>query len=281
MAIQTLTALFDAYRDAADAVRRLEAAGVPHHDISLVSNDATHSQYYGAIPGDAGPMPDAQVSATGTGASLGTLLGGGAGLLAGLGFLAIPGLGPVMAVGWLASTLVGAGVGAAAGGLVGSLTDIGVSEVDAHAYAEGLHRGGTLLTVKADAALSARVSEILDHDTAVPMPTREGGWRGAGWDGTYVGQGAVTGAPVFSDPTMLAPGPSGSGVPPLLDVADGPGIGTAQVAIPDGEGVAPSIDLERPAAPETASIAGQPADGRSGDLTPRAFRGRVRVYDRP
>ena len=83
---------------------------------------------------------------TATGASLGTVLGGGAGLLAGLGMLAIPGLGPVVAAGWLASTLVGAGVGAAAGGVVGALTDAGVSHEDAHAYAEGINRGGTLVT---------------------------------------------------------------------------------------------------------------------------------------
>ena len=149
MATQTVTALFDLYEEAADAVRRIEAAGVPHDAISLLSNDASHSQYYGAVPGDADPMPDGQVGGAGAGASLGTLLGGGAGLLAGLGLLAIPGLGPVVAAGWLAATLVGAGVGAAAGGLVGSLTDIGVSETDAHVYAEGIHRGGTLLTVKA------------------------------------------------------------------------------------------------------------------------------------
>ncbi|MGI4796984.1 MAG: hypothetical protein ACRYG8_23625, partial [Janthinobacterium lividum] len=180
MATQTLTALFDRYEDAADTVRRLEAAGVAHADISLVSNDASHSQYYGAVPGDAAPLHDTQVSGTGTGASFGTLLGGGAGLLAGLGMLAIPGLGPVVAAGWLAATLVGAGVGAAAGGLVGSLTDIGVNEADAHAYAEGIQRGGTLLTVKAEPGMVDRVSALLDHDAAVHMSDRETAWRGEG-----------------------------------------------------------------------------------------------------
>lgn len=281
MATQTLTALFDAYGHAADAVRRLETAGVARDDISLVSNDATHSQYYGAIPGDAGPMPDEHVSGTGAGASLGTLLGGGAGLLAGLGLLTLPGLGPVVAVGWLASTLMGAGVGAAAGGLVGSLTDIGVSEADAHAYAEGVHRGGTLLTVKADAALAGRVSEILGHDTAIPMPAREDAWRGSGWDGTYVGRGAVTGTPVFSDPTMLAPGVPQGEAAPALTTADVAGIGPLDRLTPDpGDGVAPSIDLGRPKAPDDRAVAGQPLDTRLADA-PKASRGRVRVYDQP
>lgn len=67
------------------------------------------------------------------------MLGGGAGLLAGLSSLAIPGVGPVVAAGWLITTLTGAGVGAAAGGLLGSLTGAGVEEAGAKGYAE---RGG-------------------------------------------------------------------------------------------------------------------------------------------
>ncbi len=258
MATQTLTALFDRYEDAADTVRRLEAAGVPHDDISLVSNDAAHSQYYGAVPGDAAAMSDVHHPGTNAGASLGTLLGGGAGLLAGLGMLAIPGLGPVVAAGWLVSTLLGAGVGAAAGGIVGSLTDIGVSETDANAYAEGVHRGGTLLTVKAEAGATGRVSDILDHDAAVHMPEREGSWRGEGWDGQYVGRGAITGTPVFSDPTMLAPTPGTPSAPapdlaaPDLAAADVPSIGAADPAA----GALPPDELGR--------------DDRHG---------RVRIYD--
>ena len=253
MATQTLTALFDRYEDAADTVRRLEAAGVPRDDISLVSNDASHSQYHGAVPGDAEPMPDVQHPGTNAGASLGTLLGGGAGLLAGLGMLTIPGLGPVVAAGWLASTLLGAGVGAAAGGLVGSLTDIGVSETDAHAYAEGVHRGGTLLTVKAEAGAVSRVSDLLDHDTAVPMPEREGSWRGEGWDGQHVGRGAVIGTPVFTDPTMLSPPPVAPPGPiPDLAATEVPSIGAAGL----GARALPSDEAAR--------------DGR---------RGRVRIYD--
>ena len=251
MATQTLTALFDRYEDAADAVRRLEASGVPHDDIGLLSNDSTHSQYYGAVPGDAEPMSDVHHAGTGAGASLGTLLGGGAGLLAGLGLLAIPGLGPVVAAGWLASTLVGAGVGAAALGVVGSLVDVGVSETDAHAYAEGVHRGGTLLTVRAEPGSVERIGAMLDHETAVPMPEREGAWRGEGWEGEYVGRGAVTGVPVFSDPTMLGAGGA----------------------------VAPATAPAPRFAPDASSGAAAGAVS-PGDPAP-ARRGRVRVYDRP
>ena len=178
MAMRTVAAMFDRYEDAADAVRRLEADGIAHSDISIVSNDAAHAKYH---DGDADPD---RVSGTGTGASLGTLLGGGAGLLAGLGMLAIPGLGPVVAAGWLASTLVGAGIGAAAGGLAGSLTHVGVSEDDAHAYAEGVRRGGTLVTVKADESLTPQVTSILDRNGTIDMDERTQTWRDEGWSGT-------------------------------------------------------------------------------------------------
>lgn len=185
MATRTVTALFDTYEAAANAVRKLEAGGVAHSDISIVSNDASHSRYY-----DSDTTGD-HVSGTGTGASLGTILGGGAGLLAGLGMLAIPGLGPVVAAGWLASTLVGAGVGAAAGGLVGSLTDAGISRDDAHLYAEGVRRGGTLVTVRADDAMIDRVTDVLDDEGTVDLDERESNWRSEGWSGEYTGSPAT------------------------------------------------------------------------------------------
>ena len=71
-----------------------------------------------------------------------------AGLLAGLGMLAISGLGPVVAAGWLVSTAALAVTGGAAGGLIGSLTQHGVDEDEDNAYAEGVRRGGTLVTAR-------------------------------------------------------------------------------------------------------------------------------------
>jgi len=175
MTTRTITAMFDTYAEAQSAVQRLETAGVPVDRISLVSNDATHKQHHGS----------SDATGTGTGASLGTLIGGGTGLLAGLGLLAIPGLGPVVAAGWLASTALGAGIGAAAGGIVGSLTDAGVDESDAHVYAEGVRRGGTLVTVKAEDAMADRVTSILDEQGTIDMDERQAAWRGDGWTGTY------------------------------------------------------------------------------------------------
>lgn len=180
----TIAAMFDSYADAREAVTRLEAAGIPHDRISIVSNDESHKQYH----------DHDDSSGAGTGATLGTLLGGGAGLLAGLGLLAIPGLGPVVAAGWLASTALGAGVGAAAGGLVGALTDAGVDEADAQVYAEGVRRGGTLVTVRADEAMADTVADILDDDGTIDMDERERSWRSEGWTGPDRSDATASGA---------------------------------------------------------------------------------------
>lgn len=151
---------FDSYDHAVRAVKALESAGVPHDDISLVSGDKSR-EIGTTVAGDT-----TENTGAGTGASIGTVLGGGAGLLAGLGMLAIPGVGPVVAAGWLVATLAGAGVGAAAGGLLGSLTGAGIDEADAKAYTEHVGRGGTLVTVRADDAMAPDVEYILEHGEA-------------------------------------------------------------------------------------------------------------------
>jgi len=117
MAQQTVTALFDRYEDASAAVAKLEAGGIPHGDISLVGNN--EGDRHAGLGGHDGTHVSADTKekakdGTGTGATLGTVVGGAAGLLAGLGLLAIPGVGPVVAAGWLVASLTGAGGGAAA-----------------------------------------------------------------------------------------------------------------------------------------------------------------------
>lgn len=181
---ETVTGLFDSYDDAKRAVHDLEAAGVPHDNISIVANNA-HGEHDRAA--DARSDRDKVGEDAGKGAGLGTVVGGAGGLLAGLGALAIPGLGPIVALGWLASTAAGAAVGslvgAAGGGLVGALTHAGVSECDAHAYAEGVRRGGTLVTARVDGVhLTAAQSILIDHSRAVDIRARGEDYRARGWD---------------------------------------------------------------------------------------------------
>lgn len=181
---KTISALFDTYADAAAAVDDLETMGVPSSDISIVGHGA-----------DAGAKPKAVARDAEAGAGLGAAVGGFGGLLAGLGIIAIPGVGPAVAAGWLAATLTGAIAGAfaggAAGGLVGALTEAGVPEADAHVYAEGVRRGGTLVTAKVDdkdgeaeAALQRRAADARG---------RGEGWRTAGWPGFDPDRPALTG----------------------------------------------------------------------------------------
>ena len=184
---QTISAMFDDYAKASSAVGRLEMAGVPSSDISLIGGDRTMRDRTMTDGSDA-DMSNAASGAE-TGASVGAALGGGAGLLAGLGMMAIPGVGPVVAVGWLASTLagavVGAATGAAAGGIIGSLTSAGIPEEHAHAYAEGIRRGATLVTAKVEPRLMDKARGILEAEGTVDMTERTSVWRQEGWTGRY------------------------------------------------------------------------------------------------
>ena len=157
--MRMITHSYDNYEEAVRVVNALEAAGVPHEDVSLVSGDKDRT----VATTVAGDDHDHTATGAGTGATIGTVLGGGAGLLAGIGSLAIPGVGPIVAAGWLIAAITGAGVGAAAGGLVGSLTGAGVSEADAHTYAEHVGRGGTLVTVRSTDEMATQVEYILEH----------------------------------------------------------------------------------------------------------------------
>jgi uncharacterized membrane protein len=162
--------LFDSYSQAQAAVEALEQAGFTSSEISLVSryrDDAT--------------LVDDEVSNTATGATAGAFVGGGGGLLAALGLIAIPGIGPLVAAGVLATTLVGAAGGSVVGGLIGALTNAGVSEEDAHVYSEGVRRGSSLVTVRADDARASKADAILNTHKPVDVRQRREAYVAGGW----------------------------------------------------------------------------------------------------
>lgn len=172
--MRTVTGLFDDYADASAAVGELETAGVRSNDISIVSNNADQRH------GDSNAAEGA-----GTGAGIGAVVGGAGGLLTGLGLMAIPGVGPVVAAGWLAATAAAAAAGAvaggAAGGIIGGLTSSGVPERDAHFYAEGVRRGGTLVTAKVEDALAPEAEAILKRSNWVDPMERRTSYEQQGW----------------------------------------------------------------------------------------------------
>jgi stress response protein YsnF len=180
----TISRLYKDYETGARVVAEVERAGIPHSDISIIANndsgwfDRNRSK---RIDRDADGTDDRAEGAA-AGAGIGATLGGVAGVLAGLGMLAIPGIGPVVAAGWLASTAAMAAAGGAAGGLIGALTQSGIGEREAHAYAEGVRRGGTLVTVRVPGADRTRLEAIMDRydplDTSIGFEDRAGDWSG-------------------------------------------------------------------------------------------------------
>jgi hypothetical protein len=173
---KVVTALYDTYSEASAAVNALIAAGVMQSEISIVANNAENWHRE--------PQSSAAEDAAG-GAEAGVIVGGIGGLLTGLGLMAIPGVGPVVAAGWLVSTaagaVAGAAIGGAAGGIIGSMTTAGVPEDDANVYAEGVRRGGTLVTAQVDNVQEAEVRSILLRTKAVDLSTRGRIYRDSGW----------------------------------------------------------------------------------------------------
>lgn len=175
--MRTVSGIFDTYADGQAAVRALEGANIPRDQISIMSRDEDGTVRDG----------DGAVDGAETGAGIGALAGGAGGLLAGLGMLSIPGVGPVVAAGWLASTITGLAAGAvaggAAGGIIGALTDAGVPEDEANVYAESLRRGGTLVTARVEDAMAPTAARILDDAKRVDWSLRRREYTESGWSG--------------------------------------------------------------------------------------------------
>jgi hypothetical protein len=189
---RTVVAIFDSFESANDAVRELVDHGFSRDDVSLVASD-TSGEYgrYLDTNRDMGTMETEHTKeGAGVGAGIGAVLGGLGGLLVGLGALAIPGIGPVIAAGPLAaalSGLAGAGIGAVAGGvtggIIGALVDMGVPEETAQYYAEGVRRGGTLVTVRSSDEMTDRAVDILNRHNPIDINERAVQWRESGWTG--------------------------------------------------------------------------------------------------
>lgn len=150
----TLSRLYADGTVARAVVDELKAAGLPEDDIGIIApSQSLARRMENSDLENADDVADRDRDARGLtvnrSAGIGAVLGGAAGLLAGLGAFVLPGIGAVVAAGWLASALAGAVAGGAAGGVVGALIEAGVSENDAAGYAEGVRRGQTLVTIRA------------------------------------------------------------------------------------------------------------------------------------
>ncbi len=153
------TAAFGIYPTSAaaeSAVDRLVSAGFSNQDVSVLMSDNKGSKDFAAEKNTKAPE-----GAT-TGVGVGGAVGGTLGLLAGIGALAIPGVGPLIAAGPIMGALAGLGVGGAVGGIVGALVGMGIPEYEAKRYEGRVKDGGVLLSVHCDSSQEvSRAKEIL------------------------------------------------------------------------------------------------------------------------
>jgi hypothetical protein len=138
------TAVFGIYRTADEAERGVEvliSAGFANGDISVLLPDKRSTRDFAHEKATKAP------EGTTTGATAGGVIGGTLGVLAGVGALAIPGIGPFIAAGPIMAGLAGLGVGGAVGGIVGALVGMGIPEYEAKRYEGQVKDGGSLLSV--------------------------------------------------------------------------------------------------------------------------------------
>lgn len=171
---KTIVAVYDNQQEAQRAVEALHKEGFANDQISLVAGDPK-GEY-------AQTNLEEEASGAGQGAVTGGILGGIAGLVVGLVGLTIPGVGPIVAAGPIATTLGGAALGAVTGGIVGALNGLGIPESEAHLYAEGVRRGSTIVGVTVPDKMVDKATTVLDRFDPIDIDERAATWRKDGWE---------------------------------------------------------------------------------------------------
>jgi hypothetical protein len=134
-------AIYSTRAGAEHAAEMLLSSGFSTSDISVLLPENLGSKEMGTEKSTKAP------EGTAAGAGTGAVIGGTLGLLAGIGALAIPGIGPLIAAGPIVATLAGLGVGGTVGGITGALIGLGIPEFEAKRYEGRMQRGGILLSV--------------------------------------------------------------------------------------------------------------------------------------
>lgn len=237
-----LVGLFDDRSSAQGAVTDLMNAGIDRSRISIITNDDQKNTATTMGVDESGNIAGQGLEA---GATSGAVVGGIAGLLIGAGFTFLPVAGFLLA-GPIAGLLTGAVAGAATGGVLGGLIGLGIPRENAELYAEGIRRGGTLVTVQVESDEESRARDILNRDGAVDIDRRSSDWRSQGYTGYDANAKPYTSAEIADErnryatssinsdwnDTANAPAPStdatytGSNFTPGSDVVGSTGMGT-------------------------------------------------------
>jgi len=160
-------AVFGIYATSAqaeNAVDTIIAGGFPSTDISVLLEDSASTQQFAHEKDTKAP------EGTAAGVTTGGVIGGALGVLAGIGALAIPGVGPLIAAGPIVAGLAGLGVGGAVGGIVGALVGMGIPEYEAKRYEGHVKNGGTLMSIHCDTSGQvSRAKELLKSTGATDI----------------------------------------------------------------------------------------------------------------
>jgi uncharacterized membrane protein len=170
----TVIGLFERYEEADGALKELNEMGFGKDEISVVAPEEK-----------VGSKLNVNKQTAGETAKTGALFGGLTGLLIGVGAILIPGVGPILTAGALATTLgttaAGAGIGAAAGGLRGSLREMKVPDAEAKVIEDGMRNGGILVAVIAGEENTTKVKEVMKRWNTNAIEVRRNLWeRGKG-----------------------------------------------------------------------------------------------------
>jgi len=153
--------IYPTYGAVDGAVESLRASGFRNTDISVLFPENVGTKDFAHEKGTKAPEGAA------TGGTTGFIVGGALGWLAGIGALAIPGLGPFIAAGPIVAALAGVGVGGAIGGITGALIGLGIPEYEAKRYEGRIKEGGILLSVHCDDSnWTKRAKQILERTGA-------------------------------------------------------------------------------------------------------------------
>ncbi|HWB78942.1 MAG TPA: hypothetical protein VG755_28465 [Nannocystaceae bacterium] len=164
MAKKAVIGILPTYEHAEATVAQLRAAGFGDNDISVLFPDKKGTRDFAHEHST--KAPEGAIAGAGAGGAV----GGTIGLLAGIGALAIPGLGPFIAAGPIMAALAGAAAGATVGGITGALVGMGIPEVEAKQYEDKVKNGNILMSVHAeDGEHKARAKKILEQCKATDV----------------------------------------------------------------------------------------------------------------
>jgi uncharacterized membrane protein len=175
--MKTVAGIFPTMLEAHNVMRELEGIGIPENALSIVAGNESdrHKEYLEK----AQKASESTTAAAASGASF----GGGMGIVATLVALSIPGVGPFIAAGAMATVLAGLGIGAVSGGLIAAFHHMGISHEEAPLYEEAVRRGSIMLIAKVDDTAEPQVTDLMRRGGARDLRQEADTWRESGWKG--------------------------------------------------------------------------------------------------